>query len=72
MGNLGVLFLTLLIPGLIVVIWVVAVAMPRAMRDEQRLREDRCLACGAELHGAAICPQCSRPVSSSGPRDPAA
>jgi hypothetical protein len=71
MGGLGVLFLTLLIPGLLVVIWVVAVAMPRAMRDEQRLRDDRCLGCGTELHGAPTCPQCGRPIAvgPSGPRN---
>jgi hypothetical protein len=65
MGDIGVLFLVLLIPGLLVVIWVVAVAMPRAMRDEKRLREHRCVHCGGEYGTATVCPHCGRTATGS-------
>jgi hypothetical protein len=36
----GLLFLALLIPGLVLVILVVAIVLPRALRDEKREHED--------------------------------
>jgi len=49
----------LLLPGLVVVALVVIIALPRALRDEARLRQRRCLKCGGELATPdETCPAC--------------
>jgi hypothetical protein len=49
----------LLLPGLVVVALVVIIALPRALRDEARLKQRRCLKCGADLAiEGQICPAC--------------
>ena len=54
-----VTFVLLFLPGLIIVALVVLVALPRALRDEKRMRERRCEKCGGELAaGEERCPAC--------------
>ena len=49
----------LLLPGLVVVALVVLIALPRALRDEARLKQRRCLKCGADLATPdETCPAC--------------
>ncbi|HEY7115229.1 MAG TPA: hypothetical protein VH475_01510 [Tepidisphaeraceae bacterium] len=40
MDSLGLLFLLLFVPGLLILIAVVAIALPRALRDEKRREEE--------------------------------
>jgi rRNA maturation endonuclease Nob1 len=55
------LFLALLIPGLAIVALVVAVVLPRALRDDERLFHNQCLHCGYDLRDSPDrCPECGR------------
>jgi hypothetical protein len=67
--NLGdLLILALLLPGLLIVILVVAIVLPRALRDEKRLRQNLCLHCGYDLRESSDrCPECG---ASTMPPDP--
>jgi hypothetical protein len=54
-----VTFVLLFLPGLVIVALVVLIALPRALRDERRLRERRCVKCGEALsEGIDRCPVC--------------
>jgi rRNA maturation endonuclease Nob1 len=49
----------LLLPGVLVLGLIVLIALPRALRDEARLKHRRCLKCGAELKAEdETCPAC--------------
>ena len=55
------LLLALLIPGLLLIALIVAIALPRAVRDEKRLRNNLCLYCGYDLReSTGRCPGCGR------------
>ena len=57
-------FLLLFIPGLLAIALVVAIALPRAIRDQERLETNHCLECGYDLRETAgPCPECGRPLS---------
>ena len=63
-------FVLLFLPGLVIVALVVLIALPRALRDEKRLRERRCVKCGAEVgEGAERCPACGENLRPTTPRD---
>jgi hypothetical protein len=52
-------FALLFLPGLIIVALVVLIALPRALRDEKRMKQRRCVKCGGELaSGEEHCPAC--------------
>lgn len=58
-------FVLLFLPGLVIVALVVLVALPRALRDEKRLRERRCVKCGEALvEGVERCPACGERTGS--------
>jgi len=62
MDPLFVIFLLLFIPGLLTLILIVAVALPRAVRDQDRLKHNLCMHCGYDLRGTAdgVCPECGQ------------
>ena len=60
MDPLFVIFLLLFIPGLLTLALIVAVALPRAVRDEKRRATHHCVECGADLDDTGLCPQCAR------------
>jgi hypothetical protein len=67
----GLLFLALLVPGLVLAILVVAIVLPRALRDERRLREHRCPHCGHDLDDSpGPCPACGRSTHVEAPPPP--
>jgi hypothetical protein len=60
MDPLFIIFLLLFIPGLLTLALIVAVALPRAVRDQERLKHNLCMNCGYDLRASAdgICPEC--------------
>ena len=61
MDSADFLLLALLIPGLLLIALIVAIALPRAVRDEKRLRNNLCLHCGYDLgESTGRCPECGR------------
>jgi predicted amidophosphoribosyltransferase len=61
MDSSDLLLLALLIPGLLLIALIVAIALPRAVRDEKRLRNNLCLHCGYDLRECTgRCPECGR------------
>jgi DNA-directed RNA polymerase subunit RPC12/RpoP len=60
MDPLFIIFLALLIPGLLTLALIVAVALPRAVRDENRLNHNLCMNCGYDLCASTggPCPEC--------------
>lgn len=55
------LILALLVPGLLIVAIVVALALPRALRDQERLATNHCLHCGYDLRESPDrCPECGQ------------
>jgi hypothetical protein len=51
----------LFLPGLVIVALVVLVVLPRALRDEKRLKQRRCVHCGEPLADpAGTCPACGQ------------
>ena len=63
--NFGdLLFLVLLLPGLIIIALIVFLVFPRALRDEKRLANNRCMECGYDLRQSPDrCPECGRPAN---------
>ena len=59
MDPLFIIFLLLFIPGLLTLILIVAVALPRAVRDEKRRATNHCVECGADLDASGACPRCA-------------
>jgi len=59
MDPLFIIFLLLFIPGLLTLALVVAIALPRAVRDEKRRATNHCVECGSELDASGACPQCA-------------
>jgi hypothetical protein len=79
MDPLFIIFLALFIPGLLTLILIVAVALPRAVRDQERLKHNLCMHCGYDLRASAdgVCPECGqfaseivRPAASPPPAPP--
>jgi hypothetical protein len=59
MDSSQVILLALFLPGILVVLFVVAIALPRALRDEHRLASNVCVQCGCALGNSTdACPQC--------------
>ncbi|MDB5323654.1 MAG: hypothetical protein JWN40_5285 [Phycisphaerales bacterium] len=59
MDHSQVILLALFLPGILVVLFVVAIALPRALRDENRLASNVCVQCGCALGNSKdACPQC--------------
>jgi hypothetical protein len=58
MDPLFIIFLLLFIPGLLTLALIVAVALPRAVRDEKRRASNHCVACGSDLDNSGACPKC--------------
>jgi hypothetical protein len=59
MDSSQIILLVLFLPGILVVLFIVAVALPRALRDEKRLASNVCVHCGASLgNSTGACPQC--------------
>ena len=59
MTLIGAMFLALFIPGLLTIALIVAVALPRAIRDEQRKATNHCIECGYDLRDSpGLCPEC--------------
>jgi uncharacterized OB-fold protein len=55
----------------VIVALIVAIALPRALRDEKRLFTNRCLHCGYDLRESAErCPECGRPTDVELPAPP--
>jgi hypothetical protein len=71
MEPLFVIFLLLFIPGLLTIVLIVAVALPRAVRDQQRLDHNLCLHCGYDRRATpdGPCPECGHPPAEP-PRTP--
>ncbi len=66
MGTLfeGILLFSLAL-GLAVIVLIVLVVAPRALRDERRLKQGRCLECGYDLRESkGRCPECGREIGS--------
>jgi hypothetical protein len=59
MDPLFIIFLALFIPGLLTIALVVAIALPRAVRDEKRRATNHCVECGSDLgDSGGACPTC--------------
>jgi hypothetical protein len=59
MDTSQIILLALFLPGVLIVLFVVAVALPRALRDEKRLDSNVCVHCGSALgNSRGACPQC--------------
>jgi predicted permease len=62
MDSSQVILLILFLPGILVVLFIVAIALPRALRDEKRMASNVCVNCGAALgNSTGACPQCGAP-----------
>jgi hypothetical protein len=72
MDPLFVIFLLLFIPGLLTIILIVAVALPRAVRDQKRLDQNLCLHCGYDRRATpeGPCPECGQEPISEPPATP--
>jgi hypothetical protein len=58
-----IILLVLFLPGILIILFVVAVALPRALRDEHRIASNVCVHCGSALGTSTDkCPQCGVPV----------
>ena len=54
-----IILLVLFLPGILIILFVVAIALPRALRDEHRIASNVCVHCGSALGNANDkCPQC--------------
>jgi hypothetical protein len=63
MDSSQVILLVLFLPGLLVVLFIVAIALPRALRDEKRLASNVCVHCGCALADSQKhCPRCGAPA----------
>jgi hypothetical protein len=57
-----IILLALLLPGVLIVLVVVIIVLPRALRDEKRIASNVCVQCGCALGNATDqCPQCGAP-----------
>ena len=55
------IFLAMLLPGILIMIFVVAIVLPRALRDEKRTAANHCINCGSALDNSQDkCPQCGQ------------
>lgn len=72
MDPLFIIFLLLFIPGLLTLALIVAVALPRAVRDEKRRATRHCIECGYDLRAtpAGPCPECGREPLPEGANPP--
>jgi hypothetical protein len=58
-----IILLVLLLPGILIMLLVVAVVLPRALRDEKRTAANVCIKCGCALGNSTDqCPQCGAAV----------
>ena len=58
-----IILLVLVLPGILIILFVVAIALPRALRDEHRIASNVCVHCGSALDNSKDrCPQCGVPV----------
>jgi len=58
-----IIFLALLLPGILIVLFVVIIVLPRALRDEKRMAFNVCVQCGFALGNSTDqCPQCGAPA----------
>jgi predicted amidophosphoribosyltransferase len=58
-----IILLALLLPGILIVLFVVIAVLPRALRDEKRMASNVCVQCGCALGNSTNqCPQCGAPA----------
>jgi predicted amidophosphoribosyltransferase len=55
----------------VIIVLVVAVVLPRALRDENRLEKNLCMHCGYDLRQSPDrCPECGQPTKLPDPPAP--